>query len=161
MRGQIYTRQHDCLCDSPREPAVQFDLIMQFLAEQWLLVAALATTLGLLFYHESRKAGPAVTTQQAINLVNSEGGVFLDIRDVGEFKKAHIADAVNIPLASLAGRSGELEGYREKPVIVVCRIGQSASTATKQLRAQGFERAQKMVGGMMEWNAQRLPVVGG
>ncbi|MEE4203655.1 MAG: rhodanese-like domain-containing protein [Halieaceae bacterium] len=138
---------------------MQFDLLMQFLAEQWVLVGALATTLFMLFYHESRKAGPSVTTQQAINLVNSEGGVFLDIRDGGEFKKGHIADAINIPLTSLTGRVGELEAHREKPVIVVCRIGQSAAGATKRLREQGFERAQRMTGGMMEWNAQKLPVV--
>jgi rhodanese-related sulfurtransferase len=140
---------------------VQFDLLLQFLAEQWLLAGALVSTLSLLFYHETRKAGPAVSTQQAINLVNSEEGVFLDIRDVADFKKGHIADAINIPLASLQGRTGELESYREKPVIVVCRMGQTASGATKRLREQGFGRAQKMTGGMMEWNAQKLPVISG
>ena len=140
---------------------MQFDLFLQFLTEQWILASALASTLGLLFYHESRKSGPAVSTQQAINLVNSKGGVFLDIRDGAEFKKGHIADAVHIPLASLQGRSGELEAHREKPIIVVCRLGQSASGATKRLRAQGFAGAQKMTGGMMEWNAQKLPVVSG
>lgn len=140
---------------------MQFDLLLQFIAEQWPLVGALITTLGLLFYHESRKAGPAVSTQQAINLVNSEDGVFLDIRDGAEFKKGHIADAIHIPLASLPGRISELEAHREKPIIVVCRLGQSASGATKRLREQGFDRAQKMTGGMMEWTAQKLPVISG
>lgn len=140
---------------------MQLDLIMEFIGQQWLLVLALATTLTMLFVHESRKAGPAVTPQQAINLVNSDGGVFLDIRDGKEYKQGHIVDAQNIPLAQLNTRMGELEKFRDKPIIVVCRLGQSASTATRQLRAQGFERAQKMTGGMMEWNSLKLPVVNG
>jgi len=53
----------------------------------------------------------------------------------------------------------DLDKYKDKPIIVVCKMGQSASSATKQLRANGFERAQKMTGGMMEWNTLKLPVV--
>jgi len=43
--------------------------------------------------------------------------------------------------------------------VVVCKMGQSAGAATKTLRAQGFGRSQKLAGGMMEWDAQKLPVV--
>ncbi|EED35555.1 rhodanese domain protein [Luminiphilus syltensis NOR5-1B] len=138
---------------------MQFDLLIQFITQEWLLVLALAATLTMLFLHEKRKAGPAVSCQQAINMVNSEEGVFLDIRDGAEFKKSHIVDAVHVPLTKLAGRVGELEKYQEKPVIVVCKLGQSAGSATKTLRGLGFTRAHKMSGGMMEWQAQKLPVV--
>lgn len=139
---------------------MQLDLLIEFIGQQWLLVLFLAATLVMLFVHESRKAGPAVTPQQAINLVNSGGGVFLDVREAAEFKKAHIADARNIPLAQLGNRSSELSDYQDKPVIVVCRLGQSAGAATRQLREAGYPGAQKMAGGMMEWNAMKLPVVG-
>ena len=56
------------------------------------------------------------------------------------------------------GRLGELENYRDKPVIVVCRMGTSAGAAVKQLQSQGFSQAQRMAGGMMSWDEQRLPV---
>jgi len=138
---------------------VQLDLLIEFIGQQWLLVLALVSTLIMLFMHESRKAGPAASPQQAINLVNGEGGIFLDIRDGKEFKKGHIVEAKHIPLAQLGNRMTELDKFKDKPVIVVCRMGQSASGATKQLRANGFERAQKMTGGMMEWSALKLPVV--
>ena len=59
--------------------SVSADLIIQFLGEQWILVAALATTLTMLVLHETRKAGPALSINEAVQLVNSEGGVFLDI----------------------------------------------------------------------------------
>ena len=135
------------------------DLIFQFLGEQWILVAALATTLGMLILHETRKAGPALSISEAVQLVNNDEGVFLDIRDAGDYARGHITDALHIPATTLAKRAGELEKFREKPVVVVCKMGQSAGPATKTLRAQGFSRAQKLSGGMMEWDAQKLPVV--
>lgn len=134
-------------------------MVFQFLAEQWVLVAALAAVLTLLLLHETRKAGPALSINQAVQLVNTEGGVFLDIRDAAEYGRGHITDAKHIPAASLANRVSELEKFRDKPVIVVCKMGQSAGPATKTLRAQGFGKAQKLSGGMMEWDAQKLPVV--
>ena len=133
--------------------------MFQFLAQQWILVAALATTLTMLMLHESRKAGPALSINEAVQLVNGDGGIFLDIREAADYARGHITDAVHIPAAALAKRSNELEKYRDKPVVVVCKMGQSAGPATKSLRAQGFIRAQKLSGGMMEWDAQKLPVV--
>jgi rhodanese-related sulfurtransferase len=55
------------------------------------------------------RPGPALSPQQAINLVNSEGGVFVDLRDAAAFKQGHIVDAMHIPMAKLAERSGELD----------------------------------------------------
>jgi len=134
-------------------------MIFQFMAEQWVLIAALATTLTMLALHESRKAGPALSINEAVQLVNSEGGVFLDIREVQDFSRGHITAALNIPAGSLPNRIGELEKFREKPIVVVCKMGQSAGSATKTLRQQGYSRAQKLAGGMMEWDAQKLPVI--
>ena len=74
------------------------DLFIEFFIEQWVLFLALAASFVMLFLHESRKAGPAATPQQAISLVNSDEGVFLDIRDGSDYKKGHIADSVHIPL---------------------------------------------------------------
>ena len=135
------------------------ELILQFLGEQWVLVVGLMMVLTLLVLHETRKAGPSLSINEAVQLVNSEGGVFLDIRDAADFARGHITDALHIPAAALAGRSAELEKFREKPVVVVCKMGQSSGPATKTLRSQGFSRAQKLAGGMMEWDAQKLPVV--
>ena len=135
------------------------DLVFQFIGEQWLLLMAFAATLTMLVLHESRKAGPALSINEAVQLVNGSDGIFLDIRDGGDFARGHITDALHIPAASITDRHSELEKYRDKPIVVVCKMGQSAGTATKTLREQGFGRAQKLSGGMMEWDAQKLPVV--
>ena len=82
----------------------------------------------------------------------------LDIRDKGEFGKGHLANALNIPYASLANRMNELTIHKENPIILVCKTGQTVSMAGKMLREQGYN-AVRLSGGMMEWNAQNLPVV--
>lgn len=137
---------------------MSFSQFLIFISEQWVLVFALLLSLNLLLFTESRKAGPALSAQQSINLNNKEGGVFLDVRDSKDFKRAHIPESLNIPSASLQGRLGELEAYKTKPVIVVCRMGSSAGGAVKELRANGFMQAHRMAGGMMSWEEQQLPV---
>ena len=134
-------------------------LFLEFLAQQWILVAALLAALGMLVYHESRKAGPSLSPQQAINLVNAEQGVFLDLREGGDFKQGHIADALHIPAGKLADRMGELDKFRERPIVLVCKMGQQAGVAGKQLRGAGFPKVYKMAGGMLEWGNLQLPTV--
>ncbi len=102
---------------------------------------------------------PGGVAAQAINLVNAEQGLFLDLRDAADFKKGHIVGAVNIPAAKLESRVGELEKHRDTPIVLVCKMGQQAGTAGKQLRASGFEKVYKMTGGMMEWGNLQLPTV--
>jgi len=134
-------------------------LFLEFLTQQWILVAALSSVVIMLFMHETRKSGPSLSPQKAINMVNAEEGVFLDLRDAADYKQGHIVDAVHIPSARLAERMAELEKYRNKPIILVCKMGQQASAAGKQLKANNFEQVYKMTGGMMEWSNLQLPTV--
>lgn len=124
-----------------------------------MLVGALAVAIGMLWRHESRKSGASLSPQQAINLVNAEDGIFLDLRDSAEYGRGHIANAVNIPAAKLDGRMAELERYRDKPVVLVCKMGQHSGAAGKKLGEQGFGQVYRMAGGMMEWGQQQLPLV--
>lgn len=135
------------------------ELFLEFVVQQWILVAALVAVAGLLVFHESRKSGPSLSPQEAINLVNNKDGLFLDMREAKDFKKGHIVDALNIPFARLTARIGELEKHRERPIVLVCKMGQHSGAAARQLQQQGFEQVYKMRGGMMEWQSQQLPVV--
>jgi len=133
-------------------------LFLEFLAQEWILVLALLVLAAMLAWHEARKAGPSVTPQQAINLINSEQGVFVDLRDNADFRQGHIIDTLHIPSSKLEERMAELVKYKEKPVVLVCKLGQQSGAASKQLKAAGFSRVYKMTGGMMEWSNLQLPV---
>ncbi len=124
-----------------------------------MLVGALAVAVGMLVQYESRKSGQSLSPQQAINMVNAEDGIFVDLREGGEYGKGHIANAVNIPAAKIDGRIAELEKYKEKPVVLVCKMGQTAGAVGKKLGQAGYGRVYRMSGGMMEWGQQQLPLV--
>lgn len=134
-------------------------LFIEFLAQQWILAGALVVCVALFFNHESRKSGKSLTPQQAITMVNAEEGVFVDLRDHAEFGKGHIVDAINIPVSKLDERIAELETFREKPVVLVCKMGQQAGSAGKKLGTLGFSQVYRMGGGMMEWSSSQLPLV--
>jgi len=134
-------------------------LFLEFLTQEWILTLALLVVVIMLVMHEARKSGPSVSPQQAINLINSEQGVFLDLRDSAEFKLGHIVEALHIPSTKLAARMAELDKYKDKPIVLVCKMGQQSAAAGKQLNAAGFGRVYKMTGGMMEWTNLQLPVV--
>jgi rhodanese-related sulfurtransferase len=134
-------------------------LFLEFLAQEWILVSALAVLILLYFQYESRKSGSNLSPQEAINLVNREGGLFLDLRDTGDYGAGHIVDALNIPAAKLDSRIAELEKYKDKPVVLVCKMGQHSGAVGKKLNGQGFEKVYRMRGGMMEWGSLSLPLV--
>lgn len=134
-------------------------LFLEFFAQQWVLFAALLAVVVMLVMHETRKSGPSLTPQQAINLVNAEDGIFVDLRDAAEYKAGHIVDALHIPATKLAARMDELNKFKQRPVILVCKMGQSSGAAGKQLKTAGFEKVYKMGGGMMEWGNLQLPTV--
>ena len=134
-------------------------LFLEFLAQQWILAIALLAVIIMLVLHEARKSGPSLSPQQAINLVNTQQGVFVDLRDAADYKKGHIVDALHIPASKVAERMAELEKFRDKPIVLVCKMGQQSGAAGKQLKAGNFDKVYKMSGGMLEWTNLQLPTV--
>jgi sulfur dioxygenase len=86
--------------------------------------------------------------------------LILDVRDPNEYtgELGHIAGSVLIPLGELSGRMKELERYRGRPIIVVCRAGVRSTTAAAMLYGMGYERVYNLKDGMVEWNDRKLPV---
>lgn len=134
-------------------------MLVEFLLEQYLLVGAGLTVLAILLRYESSKAGASCGVSELSMLVNKEDGIVLDIRDGNDFKNGHIVESKHIPYRELVQRVAELNEYKDKPVVVVCKMGQTASPASKQLRAAGFSRVYKLTGGISEWQAASLPLV--
>ena len=137
------------------------DQFIVFLGQQWLLVGILVASIFLLVKNESSKGGTSLSPQQVINVVNQQEGVVIDLRDAADFKAGHIVDAINIPSSKLSARLSELESYRNRPLILVCKMGQHSGAAGKTLATEGFENISRMQGGMMEWQNMQLPLIKG
>ena len=133
---------------------------MQFVLNNWYLFLGLAVVLFMLFADPIRQRLLGIATvpaSQAIQILNRQNGVIVDVREPNEFSTGHIPNAANIPVGSIAGRLKELNKYKDKPVIVVCRSGQRSAHAAVVLRKNGFASVYNLAGGMLTWQADNLP----
>jgi len=133
--------------------------VIEFVSNHLLLVTALVVLLVALVVTENKRGGLSVSTHEATKLINREKAVVLDLRAKSEFQSGHIVDALNLPYTSLASRLNELEKYKERPIILVCKMGQHSGAAAKILMKAGYNQVTRMSGGMAEWNSSNLPVV--
>jgi len=86
--------------------------------------------------------------------------LLLDVRETEEFtgELGHIPGSRLIPLKELPARVQEIEAYKDKDVIVICRAGVRSTTAAAILTGLGFEHVSNLKGGMIDWSDQNLPV---
>ncbi|MFM8569323.1 MAG: rhodanese-like domain-containing protein [Candidatus Kapaibacterium sp.] len=75
----------------------------------------------------------------------------LDVRQPEEHAAARICDGPLIPLGELPHRVIELEGLRDREIIVYCRSGARSGQAAQFLGQQGFT-CTNVMGGIMAWN---------
>ncbi|MCC7484838.1 MAG: MBL fold metallo-hydrolase [Burkholderiales bacterium] len=86
--------------------------------------------------------------------------VVVDVREPEEYRGplGHIAGSILIPLRELPARAAELEPYRGRPIVAVCRSGVRSTTAAAMLYGLGYERVYNLRDGMIDWNDRKLPV---
>lgn len=133
---------------------------MQFVIDNWYLFLALIVVLSMLIggpIRQSLLGISSIPIAQAIQLVNRQAGVIVDVREPDEFKGGHIPRAINLPLSALKSRLNELEKYKNKPVVVCCRSGQRSAQAAVTLRKQGFNAVHNLSGGFSAWQRDNLP----
>jgi len=135
--------------------------ISEFAVNHPLLVMAFAVLLALTFFNEMKIANQrfaSLTPAGAVNLMNSEDVLVLDVREPSETAGGKIGKAVQIPMSALSKRIGELEKHKGKTVIIYCKTGARSSAACKQLSKQGFEKVYSLSGGMLAWQDAHLPI---
>ena len=85
--------------------------------------------------------------------------LLLDVRDPDEFERAHIEGATLIPLSELEARSGEIEAFKDRPVVVQCHHGPRSRRASEVLIDRGFTQVQYLDGGIEAWSVTVDPDV--
>ena len=134
---------------------------MQFIQNNLLMVAlAVASGAMLLWPMIGRRlsGGKQLDTVEAVQKINHENALVVDVREDAEFGKGRIAHAKHIPLGELKNRTKELEKYKQKPIIVACRSGSRSASACGILAKEGFTNVYNLAGGMIAWEQAQLPV---
>jgi rhodanese-related sulfurtransferase len=83
----------------------------------------------------------------------------LDVRTPAEYAAGHVPGAVNIPNAELGARIAELDGERERDIVVYCRTGVRSGQALEVLGKAGFTRLFHLKGDYTRWSEEKRPVV--
>lgn len=64
--------------------------------------------------------------------------LILDVRTIEEWNEGHGKNATHIPLHVLASKVSDIESFKNKKVVIVCRSGGRAGQAKKLLEENGF-----------------------
>jgi rhodanese-related sulfurtransferase len=103
-------------------------------------------------------ASNEIGTLEATRLMNQGSTLVLDVREVAEYAAGHLPRARHIPLKELPQRVGEIAKFKEKAVVVTCRTGPRASSASRVLKRAGFTTVYQLKGGVTAWEQASLPV---
>jgi rhodanese-related sulfurtransferase len=132
---------------------------LNFLIQNWFLIVAALVSGGMLLWPMivSGSQGAALSPAQAVQVVNREKGVLIDVSEPEEFAQGHAVGARNIPFGQLEGHK-QLPSNKALPLVVVCPTGARAGRAAGMLRKLGYEKAQVLAGGLKAWREASLPV---
>jgi len=135
---------------------------IQFLQKCYNPLLALTALVagGMLLWPLVRRSagGPWVNTARAIELINREDALVLDVRDAGEYGAGHILGAKHLPIARIDEGAGDLAKKKERPLIVYCDGSERSAKAATALKRQGFTRVANLSGGLDAWRQAGLPV---
>lgn len=139
--------------------------IMQFVSRHPILsiawIALLAAVLFTTFKGLTSKV-KVITRGEATRLINKEEAVVVDLRQRDDFRKGHIAGAVNLLPSEIKDNNlGELEKHKDKPIIVVDGSGLQAQEPANALTKAGFTQVCVLKEGISGWSGENLPLVRG
>ena len=79
--------------------------------------------------------------------------LLLDVREDDEWAHGRAPGAVHVPMGELRTDSVD----RDRPVLVVCRVGGRSAAVAEALEQIGYD-VRNVTGGMLAWQAAGLPV---
>jgi rhodanese-related sulfurtransferase len=103
---------------------------------------------------ESEEIKEELDADEARQVIASEGGQALDLRELDDWGEAHIAGAVRVNDGDVETALESLK--QDQPVVVVCADGERSAEVAAELRERGFT-ASILKGGMKSWTGAGLP----
>lgn len=87
-----------------------------------------------------------------------EAATVVDVRSPAEYEAAHIPGSFNLPLDRLPDCVRGIEEATDEPVVLVCRSGQRAEAAERELQGSDLCALHVLDGGLGAWEAAGLPL---
>lgn len=134
----------------------------QFITNHWGLWLALVGVLALIYINEllsQKKRAKELSAVAAVEMINHENAMVIDLREQEIFRAGHIIDAIRASADNFSEQ--RMEKYKKKPLILVCAKGLQSTALAMKLRELGFEQPMVLAGGIAAWQEAGLPLVKG
>jgi rhodanese-related sulfurtransferase len=132
---------------------------VKFIVDNWMLILIALSSGAMLAWPLVRGAGAgSLTAQGAVQLINRERAVVVDVREPGEFAAGHVTGSKNVPFDQLEQKLAAAVKNKSVPLLLVCATGARAQRAVATAKKLGYEQAQAVAGGLKSWKEANLPV---
>ncbi|AMM23770.1 rhodanese-like domain-containing protein [Variovorax sp. PAMC 28711] len=132
---------------------------MKFIVDNWMLILIVLSSGAMLAWPLLRGGGGgALTAQGAVQLINRQRAVVLDVREPEEFAAGHATGSRNVPLDQLEAKLQSTIKNKTLPVLIMCATGARAQRAVAIAKKLGYEQAQAVAGGLKGWKDANLPI---
>ena len=122
------------------------------------IVVSIVTFVSLQCSAKATAQSSVAASPYLIERVANNEWLLIDVRSPQEFADGHIPGAVNMPHDSINDYIADLEGHKDKPIIIYCRSGRRAQLAMKVLQDMDFSEVMHLEGDMLGWSAAGLPI---
>ena len=132
---------------------------MDFVIANWALILLALVSGGMLAWPLLQGGGGAgLSPAAAVQLINREKAVVIDVCQPEEFAAGHVGGARSIPMSELEARLPGAVKNKATPLVMVCASGVRARRAVAIARKLGYEKAEVLAGGMKSWRDANLPI---
>jgi rhodanese-related sulfurtransferase len=132
---------------------------VKFIVDNWMLILIAVSSGAMLAWPLIRgTGGGSLTAQGAVQLINRERAVMIDVRDAAEYAAGHATGARNVPLDQLEQKLPGTVKNKSVPVLLMCATGARAQRALAMAKKLGYEQAQVVGGGLKSWKDANLPI---
>jgi len=132
---------------------------VKFILDNWMLVSVALASGGLLLWPMLKGATEGgLTSAAAVQLINREKAVVIDVCEADEFAAGHVGGAKHIALNQLEERLPAVVKNKTLPLILVCQSGARSGRAVAIAKKLGYEKAQSLAGGLGAWKSANLPI---
>lgn len=133
---------------------------MKFIIDNWMLIGIALASGGLLLWPliSSGMAAGSLSASGAVQLINRDKAVVIDVSEAEEFATGHLGGAKNLPLNQLEDMLPAAVKNKALPLILVCPTGARANRAVAMAKKLGYEQAQCLAGGLKSWKEANLPL---
>lgn len=132
---------------------------MKFILDNWMIISVAVASGGMLLWPVIAGAtAGGLSSPAAVQLINRERAVVVDVSETEEFAAGHIGGARSIPVGDLEKRLPEVVKNKTVPLILVCPNGARSNRALAVAKKLGYDKAQVLQGGLKSWKEANLPV---